>query len=178
MVCFHSFPLISGFLLYASRPDGLWQTRLGNFPFLLFPDYHPWAALGTPGYLSESGAGWRNEIQLRRDREMPETIYLVSLEKRRQQRWGGKTASRLVQKRLLASSWKGENKQHFSGLNKKRPKASFIGPIRATACGRECSILIWVLTEIFAGLRNHVTWTGATINNVPGKAGGVSFVSS
>ena len=25
MVCFHSFPLISGFLLYASRPDGLWQ---------------------------------------------------------------------------------------------------------------------------------------------------------
>ena len=177
MVCFHSFPLTSGFLLYASRPDGLWKTQRGNFPFLLFPDLHPWAALGTPGYLSERGEGWRKAIELRYERVIPETIYTGSLEKRRKQRWGGKTASSLVQKRLLASSWKGENKQHYSGLNKKRPKASFIGPIRATACGRQCSILIWVLTKIFTGLRNHVTLTGATINNVPSKAGGVSFVS-
>ena len=84
-------------------------------------------------------------------------IYLVSLEKRRQERWEGKTASKLVQKRLLASSWKGENKQHFSGLNKKRAKASFIGPIRVTACGRQCWVLIWVLTKIFAGLRKPMT---------------------
>jgi hypothetical protein len=42
-------------------------------------------------------------------------------------------------------------------LNKKRPKVSFIGPIKATACGRQCSILIWVLTEIFAGLRKPMT---------------------
>ena len=117
----------------------------------------PWAALGTPGYLCESGAGLSNKIELRYDREIPETIYPGSLEKRRQQRWGGKTASRLVQKRLLASSWKGENKQHFSGLNKKRLKASFIGPIRATACGRQCWVLIWVLTKIFAGLRKPMT---------------------
>lgn len=47
------------------------------------------------------------------------------LRKRRQQRCGGKTASRLIQKRLLASSWKGENKQHFSGLNKKMTQSFF-----------------------------------------------------
>jgi len=37
--------------------------------------------LGTPGYFSESGAGWRNEIELRYDREMPETFTWYHLRK-------------------------------------------------------------------------------------------------
>lgn len=160
--------LISGFLLslQGRQPSA---NPAGNLPFSAVPRLHPWAALGTAGYLFESGADWRKEIELRHDRkcQRPFTRYHLRKEDnkdeevRQLQGWFRRDSSQVP--------GKGENKQHFSGLNKKRPRATSKGPIRATAW-RESSILIWVLTKIFP------CWTSkardinrAMTNNVPGS---------